>query len=147
MSTKICPKCRQKTEFYNNAVWCKGCLKTYYQQRHADKYTDVEYRMQRLCSAIKRRAVKKGLEFTLTTQDLISMYPEDSRCPVFGVEMIFGNGEYSPSLDRIDSTKGYTKENCMFMCKKANTIKSNATFEEIVLVYEFMRGSFNGELY
>lgn len=72
------------------------------------------------------RALAKGLEFTLKVSDIV--VPEV--CPVFGVPMV-RNTPYAPSLDRIDSTKGYTKDNIQVISNLANTMKSNATNEEL----------------
>jgi hypothetical protein len=76
----------------------------------------------------KRRALIKKLEFSLDLNDI--EVPE--KCPVFGVEML-QNSEYAPSLDRIDSSKGYVKGNIQVISTKANTIKNNATQKELEL--------------
>jgi hypothetical protein len=47
---------------------------------------------------------------------------------VFGGES--GN---SPSVDRIDSTMGYTKDNLQIISKRANQFKSDATIDELVI--------------
>jgi hypothetical protein len=63
-----------------------------------------------------------------------------SRCPVLGIAMRPGAGrlcDTSPTLDRIDNTKGYVPGNVMVISYKANRIKSNATPEELRLVADF----------
>lgn len=80
--------------------------------------------------AAKQRAERKGLEFTITEDDII--IPD--KCPILNVPFQFGTKasyDYSPSLDRIDTTKGYIKGNVWVISKKANTMKSNATWEEL----------------
>ncbi len=42
----------------------------------------------------------------------------------------------SPSLDRIDSTKGYTKGNIWVISNRANTLKNDATLSELKLLVE-----------
>lgn len=43
---------------------------------------------------------------------------------------------YHNGIDRIDSLKGYTKENVVCCCKYCNTAKSNRTLEEYTKWYE-----------
>lgn len=81
-------------------------------------------------TAAKQRAEKKGLEFNIAEEDI--NIPE--KCPILDVPFQFGTKEsydYSPSLDRIDTTKGYVKGNVWVISKKANTMKSNATWDEL----------------
>ena len=55
-------------------------------------------------------------------------------CPVLGIKLDWGmnglNGN-CPSLDRIDSTKGYIPGNIIIMSNLANAMKSNATPEQL----------------
>lgn len=37
----------------------------------------------------------------------------------------------APSIDRLDSTKGYTPENCWVISRRMNTIKNNSTYREL----------------
>lgn len=95
-----------------------------------------------LLAACKARALKKGLEFNLEKTDII--IPEI--CPVLLKPIVCGNKNdynYSPSIDRIDNNKGYTKDNIQVICKKANTIKNNASKEELLLLSSWILKTFN----
>ena len=108
--------------------------------RHGAKYTD-EYAM---CARSKSRARKKGFEHTITYADIT--IPDV--CPLLGIPLIKSQGkganENSPSLDRIDSTKGYTPDNIWVISSKANTIKSNATLEELEQIARGLRAKIEG---
>lgn len=76
------------------------------------------------------RALKKNLDFNIEESDII--IPEF--CPILEHKLKFGtkdNYEWSPSLDRIDNTKGYIKGNVWVISNKANTMKNSATLEEL----------------
>lgn len=93
-----------------------------------DSTEGVKYRMLR---GARERARKKGLPCTITIEDL--NIPEV--CPVFGTKLEAGTKvsyANSPSLDKIDPTKGYIKGNIQIISMKANTMKSNASTEELL---------------
>ena len=88
--------------------------------------------------AAKSRAKKSGIPFTLKLDDLI--IPEN--CPILGIPLFFGEGkcsDNSPSLDQIIPGAGYTLNNFQIICHKANTMKSNATFEQFEQLYFFWK--------
>lgn len=97
-----------------------------------------------LLASIKYRAKKAGMEFSLTREDI--QIPE--KCPVFGIPLKFelrrGKGlsekDCRPSVDRIDNSKGYTKDNIVVVSYRANRIKSDATITELEAVAKFYRG-------
>jgi hypothetical protein len=81
----------------------------------------------------KSRAKKKNIEFNLTKDDI--KIPE--KCPVLGIKIQKGDGYVkfdSPSLDRIDPTLGYIKDNIIIVSFKVNAIKNNVTIEEMELI-------------
>lgn len=96
----------------------------------------------------KSRALAKGLEHTITIEDI--KIPD--KCPLLGIELKDntgngkGNCKDSPSLDRLDSSKGYTPDNVWVISNRANEIKSNATLEELELITANLRAKIEGRL-
>lgn len=80
----------------------------------------------------KYRANKKGLEYNISTEYLISIWPKDNKCPILGYTMkptqngVSGQGKYSPSLDRINPRLGYIKGNVEWVCSLANSMMTDA---------------------
>lgn len=92
-----------------------------------------------LLKGAKRRASKKNLEFHLYEQDIF--IPEF--CPILGLRLAVNKDfvkSNSPSLDRKDSTKGYTKDNVHVISHRANCLKSDATKEELLKVIKYLEG-------
>jgi len=70
------------------------------------------------------------------------LYPVDGKCPVFGFNLEFNDAgfrETSPSIDRIDSDKGYTKDNIQIISWKANRLKAYATVEDLEILVAFLK--------
>ena len=93
-----------------------------------------ESRLRNITHAIwkkaKDRALKYNMDFNIEESDII--IPEI--CPILEVPLEFGtkgNYEYSPSIDRIDNSKGYIKGNIQIISKKANSMKNSASLEEL----------------
>ena len=86
----------------------------------------------------KHRAKTKGIPFDIELSDII--IPEI--CPVLGIPLkttIDGNRDLSPSLDRIDNTKGYVKGNVQVISFKANNMKSTANEDELIQFAKWVR--------
>lgn len=76
------------------------------------------------------------MSFDLKIEDIVV----PKRCPVLGIELFHGAKKIcmnSPSIDRIDNSKGYVRGNVLVVSMKANIIKSNASVEEIRRVADF----------
>jgi hypothetical protein len=135
---KSCDNKRQKKRRIEKKKEMKEYSKEY-RKRNKD---NLDYRLQGLLNASRSRAKEKGREHTLTLQDLKRLFPIDRCCPVFGFKLEWNQAGFrktSPSLDRIDSTKGYTLDNVQIISWKANRIKSYATVEELEIVIAFMK--------
>lgn len=88
----------------------------------------------------RRRALKQGLPFDLTPEDI--HVPEF--CPALGIRLernVGGRaqGKRSPTLDRIDPRKGYVRGNVIVLSAKANQMKSTGAPEELERVAAFVR--------
>lgn len=97
-----------------------------------------------LCARARARGRKRGLVATIRPEDLI--WP--THCPVLGIELDYperyGQRRTAisqsnwPSLDRFDPNKGYVAGNVFVISMRANTLKSNATYEEILKVAKYL---------
>lgn len=129
--TRVCTQCSRVlpfSEFHKNigglggtGTICKSCKKP----RMAAYHATVPKQKRMLISA-KSRAAKKGREFNIELSDIVI----PAECPVLHTKMV------APSLDRIDSSKGYIKGNVRVISARANLLKSNATVEELRLVLQ-----------
>jgi len=97
-----------------------------------DKYKELKY-----------SAKKRGIEFAITKAEYLKLVEETRVCPVFGVPLTDIIGDFAPSLDRIDSTKGYTLDNVWIISWRSNRLKNNATLQELEMIVEAMRKKTN----
>ena len=71
----------------------------------------------------------------LDLQMLMSLYPKDGLCPVFKVPFSLpGNGQspYSATIDHLDGDKNnWSLSNLRVISRRANSIKSNASLDEV----------------
>lgn len=112
------------------------------------KYRRGAGKVGQLFEAARQRAKRSDLEFNITKEDIV--IPDT--CPVLGIPIRAGKGrqvdvpkeqrklvgatDNSPSVDRIDNSKGYTKDNIRVISWRANYLKNNATLDELVLLGE-----------
>lgn len=92
----------------------------------------VKNRLKHMLSIIRCRSKRLGREFDITIDDLT--IPDV--CPYLGIkiDMSLGNGRLpgGPSIDRIDNDKGYIKGNVQIISSKANTMKADASKEQLI---------------
>ncbi len=78
----------------------------------------------------KSRSKRYGIEFSISVDDI--KIPD--KCPVLGIKLEHGIKKLtnsSPTLDRIDNTVGYTRENIWVISYAANRCKSNLSFNDL----------------
>ena len=108
-----------------------------YKKRHLEKVKQSEWEredrniVRRLLISARDRAKQKGIEFSITEEDV----PLPKTCPILGTPLHRERGawrESSPSIDKIDPGKGYVPGNVWIISMMANGMKSNATPEQML---------------
>ena len=91
-----------------------------------------------LRNAVKR-ARAKNRECSITVDDITI----PTHCPILGLELVtFANNGPLPnsmSLDRIDNDLGYVPGNVIVVSYRANTLKKDATVEELEAIVNFYK--------
>jgi hypothetical protein len=155
---KTCSKCKDtkpKTDFPKTktnkdglSYLCTECnrasSKAYREKNAARYYQNQRLRRQEepffisnLLHGATTRAKKKKLDLDIDQDFLLQLLKTSGyKCAVTGLEMnLISTGRkktnpYKCSLDRIDSDKGYTKDNVRFVCWAVNQMKAERTDEE-----------------
>lgn len=113
---------------------CRICKSTHSKKKYSE--TKTQTKNAYMLSRAKTRAKDKNLEFNIDINDVVI----PNICPVLNIPIILGaNNETksnAPSIDRIDNSKGYTKDNIIIISYKANIIKNSASLNEMYLIYK-----------
>ncbi len=137
--TKVCTKCGVEKEINRTnfstreggkfRADCRECYNKFRRE-------NLTYAKHHIIAHAKRRAKNKNLKFNLKNN---LYFP--SICPILNIKLKNGTEEWynSPTIDRIDNTKGYTMDNVLVISALANTIKSSATPIEILKVGNFYK--------
>lgn len=138
-----CSECK-KTIDKNYKEKNKEHIKEYHKQYSKKNYSTEKRRKKyinnvesELYHHAKHRSKTKGLEFNISKEDII--IPDV--CPVFGTPINFNNKHNVPTLDRLDSNKGYIKGNIQVISSKANRLKNNGTIEEFKKIISYMENT------
>jgi hypothetical protein len=109
-----------------------------FRARHPDKSKETvrkwreRFPLRHLLASARYGAQRRGLEFSLAEGDI--ELPEV--CPVLGIRLRRNNGGRgpcgdSPTLDRVDNSKGYVPGNVRVISWRANRIKNDSTLDEL----------------
>jgi len=128
--------------------------------RRSRKQTDPEYRdkvnkqkreslrnnpERRMLAHAKARSKKNGYNMDITIDDIVIPH----ECPLLNVPFITGTKDcylYTPTLDRIDSTKGYTKDNLWVISMLANSMKNSANVKQLLTFAKNIQNHFQDDI-
>jgi hypothetical protein len=127
----------------SKARHCRICREDYIRDHSARlKVCKIKARERHpernLVDRARQRAKRYDLPFNLDISDVT--IPE--KCPILGIKLFpskGGSSDNSPSLDKIVNERGYVKGNVRVISNRANTLKNNATAEELQLILDDIR--------
>lgn len=121
--------------------FCKECQNSWYNEYYKKLNNNPEKALDKIfkirLDAAKRRANKKNLDFDI---DLNFMYylwnKQRGLCNISKLPMSFSfknqDNKYNVSIDRIDSSNGYTKDNVQLVCSIVNKMKLDLNTIEFI---------------
>lgn len=124
---------------------CKDCQRArYYEQRNKlfeDDNLALRYKLQQALKGTRRRSKNKNTYNDLTLDYLMYLWEkQNGKCALTGIPMTYkfyeGRVNTNLSVDRIDSTKGYNKNNVQLVCMAANQMKNDLSIEEFIEMCE-----------
>ena len=141
--TKICPLCN--TSFTKKMGFTKYCSPECSRKGHLERESfrrrsSVEYTLRVIAAGCKNRAKRTGKECDIDVQYLLDKLKEqDGKCAMTGVELLssrtntrINSHPHTVTVDRIDSTKGYTKDNVQIVSYIYNCAKNNWSHDDVI---------------
>ena len=92
---------------------------------------------RKMLTEINRHAVRRHISVSITMEDLEKQFLKQSgRCALSGEILTFGSHDHrttwNASLDRIDSSRGYTKDNVQWVTKSINDMKGSLNEQDFI---------------
>ena len=142
---KICGVTKSIDNFYKSqrGLKCKICTLNLTREYKREKRKNLAFRKSEGLKQKERRVrlwqntlihdSKRGKEHNLTVEDINRMFEEQKGlCYWFKVPLMPSENSkhpQQPSLDRLDRTKGYTKDNVVLTCYSANIGRNENSVE------------------
>ena len=129
----------------NNCLVCERDLQNIWYKENPEKRRQHNWNKREndpkgwIINSVRGRAKSHNIKFSITRDD----FEIPDKCPCCGRGIFFaidrGKPNYnSPSLDRLDSNRGYIQGNVNVICWRCNTIKSNASVDELRTIATWM---------
>lgn len=147
---------------HNRRAECKKCQSTQKKQAYEDSRDEPISVARRILKGCKQREKERLAKFVKRVQNLdylpeVELTDEQfdldvdwvleqrdkqkNKCYYTGLEMIWSTGlidkikridPLAVTIERLNSSKGYVKENCVLTCWRANCFKGDGTIEEML---------------
>ena len=96
--------------------------------------------IKQMINRLRHRAKKRKMEWNLDVEFLTRLFEKQKGiCALSGLELVMAGsvsrhrkGETTASIDRIDSSKGYTKGNIQWLHKRVNNMKNDLLDSEFI---------------
>jgi hypothetical protein len=143
--TKCCKKCNQEKpfeEFHLNKRQSFGYDNRCRQCRSEQQATNYKKNWFKATYTLKKSyCTKRNLDFDLTPEYLENIWTDS--CPIFNqpFERHNKSSSWSPALDRVDPSKGYTQGNVVYISARANRIKYDANQKELEQILNWLKGT------
>lgn len=119
----------------NKFKYCKICHQIVGLEQYIKRKNSIEGTLKEIIKRTKSSCKRKGMQFEIDIEFLLSLYKkQDGRCIISGniLEASTYYNHSAVSVDRIDSTKGYTKDNVQLVCWVVNQMKNNLSKEDLL---------------
>lgn len=145
---KVCFKCKEESSyefFFKHSQtpdgyhsWCKKCCTEGNIKSRNKQNSTIKGRARVFLLNAKRAALKRKQDFSLEIKDIVDCWNEQSQiCAYSGRQMTLLAGQLNTvSIERINSSIGYTKDNTILVCQAINRMKSDFEFDDF---YNFCR--------
>lgn len=111
-------------------------------RRKALRETSWERKIKHMLRNTKQRAELKGWDFELDYEFISGLLSaQDGLCFYTGAQLEL-TGDNKISIDRLDSTKGYTRDNVNLVTFRVNIVKRDTTHEEFITLCKIIGGRF-----
>ena len=130
---KMCKNGHFDKRFTHNGA-CYSCVQIASKNNWKEKRINLEARQKQIYNALKNRCQRTTIAFDLKFDDIV--WPQ--MCPALNIELNYisqdEHTDFSPSFDRLDPSKGYTKDNVRIVSNRANRIRYNANAQELIQI-------------
>lgn len=124
---------------------CKDCQrKKYYAERQRlleNDFAALRYKLNQALKSARRRAKQYNRFIDIDMEYMFYLWQKQKgKCALTGVDLTYkfyeGRVNSNLSIDRIDSTKGYVKDNVQLVCMAANQMKNDLSMDEFIQMCE-----------
>jgi len=136
--TKLCVTCNKSCD--SNAITndkCLECYNTYCKNEHNRNPRSEEGTLVRKITEYKKSAHRRGKTWNLSDECARNLF--QSKCAYCDMLVVF-NG-----IDRVDSSKEYTEDNCVSCCKYCNILKGSYSVSNFLEIVQYLLSA-NGRI-